>query len=138
MPVSAPVVVGDRVFVTAEPDVLVCVHRDSGAVRWKQSTRFDDLPKAESVKPEKPPTECGYTTPTPVSDGNRVAVLLGNGLAACYDLEGKRQWVRYLGVERMPNGRSASPAILGRKADRPGDVSASPRSANRPSAVKAE
>lgn len=109
---SSPVVVGTRVFITAEPDVLACVDRDSGKLLWKQSTRFDDLPKGERVKPEKPSTECGYTTPTPVSDGKRVAVVLGTGLVGCYDLEGRRQWVRYLGAERVPQyGRSASPVI---------------------------
>jgi outer membrane protein assembly factor BamB len=109
---SSPVVVGDRVLVTAEPDLLVCVDRDSGKVLWKQATRFTDLPKGESVKVEKPPTECGYTTPTPVSDGRHVGVVLGTGLVACYDLEGRRQWARYLGGDRRPQyGRSASPVI---------------------------
>jgi outer membrane protein assembly factor BamB len=110
---SSPVIVGDRVLVTAEPDQLVCVDRDTGKLLWKQSTTFDDLPKAEAVKPEKPATECGYVTPTPVSDGKRVAVVLGNGLVACYDLDGHRQWVRHLGGDRMPQyGRSASPLIV--------------------------
>jgi outer membrane protein assembly factor BamB len=107
---SSPVVVGDRVLVTAEPDLLVCVDRITGKLLWKQSTRFADLPAGESVKSEKPrPTSCGYTTPTPVSDGQRVGVVFGTGLVGCYDLNGRRQWVRYLGGDRMPQyGRSAS------------------------------
>src|SRR5262249_3251293 len=108
---SSPVVVGERVLVTAEPDLLVCVNKGSGKVLWKQSTRFTDLPAGENVESGKPrPTECGYTTPTPVTDGKHVAVVLGTGLVACYDLEGKRLWIRYLGGDRMPQyGRSASP-----------------------------
>jgi outer membrane protein assembly factor BamB len=111
---SSPVVVGGRVLVTAEPDLLVCLDRQSGKLLWKQSTRFSDLPPGESVKPGKPPpTSCGYTTPTPVSDGQRVCVVFGTGLVACYDLEGRRQWVHYLGGDRMPQyGRSASPVIV--------------------------
>jgi outer membrane protein assembly factor BamB len=111
---SSPVVVGDRVLVTAEPDLLVCVDRHSGKLLWKQSTRFADRPAGESVKPGKPPpTSCGYTTPTPVSDGRRIGVVFGTGLVACYDLDGRRQWVRYLGGDRMPQyGRSASPLIV--------------------------
>jgi outer membrane protein assembly factor BamB len=111
---SSPVVVGSRVLVTAEPDLLVCVDRQSGKLLWKQSTRLADLPPGESVKPGKPPpTSCGYTTPTPVSDGQHVGVVFGTGLVACYDLEGRRQWVHYLGGDRMPQyGRSASPVIV--------------------------
>src|SRR5258708_24021625 len=57
---SSPVVVGDRVFIAAEPDLLVCVDRVGGKVLWKQSTRLTDLPDGESVKPAKPPsTSCG-------------------------------------------------------------------------------
>jgi outer membrane protein assembly factor BamB len=110
---SSPVVVGDRVFVTAEPDLLVCVDRDSGQLLWKQRTQFEDLPEKERVKPEKTATECGYSTPTPVSDGKRVAVVFGTGLIACYDLEGRRQWIRHGGYDSTPQyGRSASPVIV--------------------------
>ena len=109
---SSPIVVGDRVFLTAEPDLLVCVDRNSGKILWRKNNRFDDLPKEMKVEPEMPPTECGYTTPTPVSDGKRVAVVLGNGLVACYDLEGGRQWVRHLRAGRpLQYGRSSSPVI---------------------------
>ena len=31
----------------------------------------------------------GYSSPTPVSDGQNVFVLFGTGVAACYDLDGK-------------------------------------------------
>lgn len=111
---SSPVVVGDRVLVTAEPDLLLCLDRKSGKVLWKQPTRFEDLPVSEKIEPpKKPATSCGYTTPTPVSDGKRVWVVLGTGLVGCYDLDGKRRWVRYLGNERpLPYGRSASPLLV--------------------------
>ena len=35
----------------------------------------------------------GFTTPTPMSDGKYVYVWMTNGVAACYDLDGKRQWI---------------------------------------------
>jgi outer membrane protein assembly factor BamB len=35
----------------------------------------------------------GFTTPTPVSDGKHVWVWCGNGVAACYDLDGNRRWI---------------------------------------------
>jgi hypothetical protein len=35
----------------------------------------------------------GYTMPTPISDGKRIYVWSGQGIAACYDFDGKRQWI---------------------------------------------
>ncbi|KKL08031.1 hypothetical protein LCGC14_2580010, partial [marine sediment metagenome] len=43
------------------------------------------IPKAHKVT--------GYSTPTPVSDGKFVYVHTGYGTTACYDLDGKRQWI---------------------------------------------
>ena len=36
----------------------------------------------------------GFTTPTPCSDGRFVYVWFTSGVAACYDLDGKRQWIK--------------------------------------------
>lgn len=35
----------------------------------------------------------GYTMPTPISDGKFVYTWCGMGVAACYDLDGNRQWI---------------------------------------------
>jgi outer membrane protein assembly factor BamB len=51
----------------------------------------------------------GFTTPSPVSDGKHVWVWCGNGVAACYDLEGKRQWIRRIPTEEL--SYSSSPAF---------------------------
>ena len=39
---GSPIVVGDRVFVTAEPTWLICVRRSDGAVLWKAENRILD------------------------------------------------------------------------------------------------
>jgi outer membrane protein assembly factor BamB len=51
----------------------------------------------------------GFTTPTPVSDGKHVWVWCGNNIAACYDLDGKRQWLTR--VEATELSYSSSPAL---------------------------
>ncbi len=53
----------------------------------------------------------GYSTPTPVSDGEHVWVVFGNGVAACYDLDGNRVWARF--IEKPPNdwGTSNTPVL---------------------------
>ncbi len=111
---SSPVIVGDRVLVTGEPDLLFCLDAASGKVLWKQATRFADLAPGERIAPPEPPaTSCGFTTPTPISDGKRIWVVIGTGLVGCYNLAGKQQWVRYLGGDRSPQyGRSASPCLV--------------------------
>lgn len=62
-----------------------------------------------------PPTNgsAGYSPCTPVSDGRRVCVLFGTGVAACYDLDGRRQWIKLLPVPDLLHGQSSSPVIAG-------------------------
>jgi len=57
----------------------------------------------------------GFTTPTPVSDGKRVWVFFGNGLAACYDLEGNRLWSRLVEKPTITYAHSPSPLLVGDK-----------------------
>jgi outer membrane protein assembly factor BamB len=51
----------------------------------------------------------GFTTPTPVSDGKHVWVWCGNGIAACYDLDGKRQWITRVPARELTY--ASSPAL---------------------------
>jgi len=58
----------------------------------------------------------GFTSPTPCSDGRRVYIYLGWGIAACYDLDGNRLWARLAtdlgGVGAFNNN---SPVLVGGK-----------------------
>ena len=62
--------------------------------------------------PHTDPTD-GLTSPTPVSDGRRVFVLTGEGVAACYDLDGHRKWIRFLERPGEDSDQSASPLLVG-------------------------
>ncbi len=55
----------------------------------------------------------GFTT-TPASDGKHVYAFFGYGVVACYDLDGKRQWIRRLEAKEV--GYTCSPALAGRPA----------------------
>lgn len=57
----------------------------------------------------------GYSSPTPVTDGERVYVIFGNGLAACYDLDGKRQWLKLVEQPTATYGHGSSPLLVGDK-----------------------
>ena len=55
----------------------------------------------------------GYASPTPVSNGDVVAVLFGQGVAAVYDLEGNPVWRRLIEKAGGGWGHSASPTLAG-------------------------
>ena len=57
----------------------------------------------------------GYSTPTPVSDGKYVYVLFTTGVAACYDLEGNRKWIKRVENPAFCYGYSSSPLLCGDK-----------------------
>jgi outer membrane protein assembly factor BamB len=158
---ATPIVVGDRLFVMAEPDELLCLDAKTGRVLWSAANNFYEAltPEERRAKPayhdkvdplivdlkkEKDFVKrvglrgkirqellaidaerfafqadghfqdhfgiVGFTTPTPVSDGKHVWVWCGNGVAACYDLDGKRRWVTRL--EAGPLSYSSSPALV--------------------------
>jgi len=157
---STPILVGDRIFLAAEPDLLVCVDKTSGRILWSAAnnyyeslnteqrqanpayaTRVDPLVAKLNSEPDRltrlplrkeiqetlesidrPRFEMnydghfaahfgivGFSMPTPVSDGQHVYVWSGMGVAACYDLDGRRQW-----ITRVPTGPlvyGSSPAL---------------------------
>ncbi len=54
----------------------------------------------------------GFSMPTPVSDGERVYVWCGLGVAACYNLDGKRLWINRV-PRTDPLIYGSSPALAG-------------------------
>jgi outer membrane protein assembly factor BamB len=181
---SIPVLLGQRIFICAEPCTLLCLHRDDGRILWKKTSSYDDLEiepalrerikvemdeakqlakqqsevKRESetlrrqlkenpaAKPdiekklevlrreaeallarqqkltlalrytERPrqPT-AGYSSPTPVTNGQEVLVAFGNGLVACFDLDGNRKWLKLVEQSTAPFAHSNSPVLVGDK-----------------------
>jgi len=115
---SCPVISGDRIFITVEPESLLCLEAKTGKLLWKKENGYAALPAGTKVPDKRPPTAvgCGYATPTPVTDGKAVYVSFGTGLAACYDFEGKCAWIKF--IDQPPDseyGRAASPVLAGGK-----------------------
>ena len=157
---STPILVGDRIYLAAEPDLLVCVDKTSGKILWSAAnnyyealspderqanpayaTRVDPIVARLKTEPDRlarlPLRRelqetlesidrtrfemnfdghfaahfgiVGFSMPTPVSDGRHVYVWSGLGVAACYDLDGRRRW-----ITRVPTGPleyGSSPAL---------------------------
>lgn len=109
---SSPVLAGQRLFITVEPDLLLCLDAETGKELWRKRHQISDLP--EDQKPKEPPTSrYGDISPTPVSDGQRVWVFVGTGIVACYDLDGTRRWLKGFDLPLTTMyGRTASPVLV--------------------------
>ncbi|MGA2064693.1 MAG: PQQ-binding-like beta-propeller repeat protein [Thermoguttaceae bacterium] len=112
---SSPVIAGQKVFITVEPALLVCLDC-GGKVLWQRDNGLASLPPG-IPPPEKRAAahrDCGYATATPVSDGKFVYSSYGTGLVACHDLDGNRQWVRLFDQQQQSQyGRTTSPLLVG-------------------------
>jgi outer membrane protein assembly factor BamB len=157
---STPILVGDRLFVMAEPDQLLCLEKSTGKILWSASINYyealtaaerrargafaeqivplvaqlakegnqvkrtrlqAEIQKAlEKIDPAKFKVAgsghfeshfgiVGFTMPTPVSDGKHVFVWSSLGVAACFDLAGKRRWITRVEADEINYG--SSPAL---------------------------
>jgi outer membrane protein assembly factor BamB len=115
---SCPIVVGDRVIVTACTGRLqdrlhvLAFSAADGKKLWER-TVFATGPTAAH------PKTC-MAAPTPVSDGRRIVALFATDDLVCLDLDGNVQWARCL-HEEIPGatdgrGLAASPVIVGNTA----------------------
>jgi outer membrane protein assembly factor BamB len=120
---SSPILVGDRLFVTAWSGFadgtgdnpanlrrhLVCLDQRTGKVLWDRTVKGESQvdPYTGYLK------EHGYASHTPVSDGERVYVFFGKAGALAFDLEGNQLWQVNLGTgsnERIW-GTASSPIL---------------------------
>ncbi len=107
---SSPVVVGDRIFLTAELDkgekrVVFCVDRKAGKILWQEG--------CWKGTPEKSHAMNGWASATCACDGERVYAFFGNGGLHCYTIDGKKLWSRDLGEFTGVWGTTASPLLVG-------------------------
>jgi len=81
---AEPVVRDGRLFVTGEPNVLLCIDVESGDVLW-QKTIGD-------VVEQRDPSETYRATVGPLVTGDSVFVYYGSGVAARLDHDGDIAW----------------------------------------------
>ena len=108
---SSPIIVGDRVYVTAQTSddglhVLAIDHK-RGELVWDREIGRGKL-KAHNLH--------NMATPSAVSDGKLVWALFGTGDLACLDRVGNIVWQRNLvkeyGVIKTNHGYGTSPMLL--------------------------
>jgi outer membrane protein assembly factor BamB len=88
---ATPIILGDRVFVSSTDQNTRTLHalgldRKNGQVLWNEEVgagyNLDDL--------------SNFASPSPVTDGQVVVFLYGNGLLAGFDFKGKKLWAHDL------------------------------------------
>ena len=107
---SAPVVWGDRVFLTALENkelITLAYHARTGRQLWRQVAPAETIEKCHEFS--------SPAASTPCTDGERVYAYFGSFGLIAYDFEGKEVWRRAL--ERLPSkyGTSSSPILAGRQ-----------------------
>jgi outer membrane protein assembly factor BamB len=101
---SSPVLVGDRIFLTAAQGdglITLCIDRTTGAVLWRRSVR---APREEYRN-----TLNHRATPTPATGENRVFVFFPDYGLVAYSFEGEPLWNLPLGPFNSQQGVAASP-----------------------------
>jgi outer membrane protein assembly factor BamB len=101
---SSPLVVGDRVFVTASGGTrqdrlqIICLNAADGSVIWQRqfwATGSTMCHKKTSI-----------AAPTPVTDGRRLFAIFSSNDLFCLDLDGNLQWLRGMTLD-YPNARNS-------------------------------
>lgn len=112
---SSPIVVGDKVFVTASSGPLqdrlhvLCFDAGTGKALWERQFWATGNTTCH-------PKTC-IAAPTPASDGERIFAFFSTNDMICLDLEGNLLWLRGL-THDYPNasnsvGMSSSPVVIG-------------------------
>lgn len=104
---GSPLILGDTVIVTEEPDTVVGLARADGTERWRTRLALDD---GVVVKKKFEWWEAS-TYSTPVTDGRMVWVQLGTGVVGCIDAQGQVVWLRRHGD--IQTDTLCSPALSG-------------------------
>ena len=114
---SSPIVVKDKVFVTAEKGSLVCLDLTHGKILWERdlfSPNSKDIPADLSKKLMRGiGGDSKESTPTPASNGELVFYINAMGLCACYDLQGNQKWMRIIETAQDEELFSSSPIFVG-------------------------
>lgn len=104
---SSPIVVGDRIYLTADRDAKLLtlgLDRATGKLLWEREAPYK--------KPEAVHSTGSLVQPTPCSDGAMVVSFIGSFGLLAYDHNGKELWHHELGPYKNDFGTGSSPIIV--------------------------
>ncbi len=108
---SSPIVVGDRIFLTAAEGrgvsrVVLCLDRESGRIVWQKTAWTGTAEPSHNMN--------GWASATCATDGERIYAFFGAGGGLfCYSLDGEQLWNQKLGPLTGPWGTAACPVLAG-------------------------
>lgn len=105
---NSPIIWKDRIFLSGadrRTQVVYCIDSDSGKILWEQT--MDDVPGSPEQRP-RTTEDTGFAAPTMATDGRHACVIFATGDIGAFDFEGKRIWVRNLGIPENHYGHSSS------------------------------
>ncbi|MEX2261157.1 MAG: PQQ-binding-like beta-propeller repeat protein [Bryobacteraceae bacterium] len=121
---SSPVIVGDRIILTAAEGgnrtdagrkkvvdeggrlYTICLDRKTGKILWRREA---PRPRLERYEPTN-----SSASPTPAIEGNAVYVFFGDFGLISYELDGSERWRLPLGPFNNVNGHGSSPIVVGK------------------------
>jgi outer membrane protein assembly factor BamB len=104
---SSPILVGDRIFLTAfegEKLLTFSLDRATGKILWRR-----EAPKARSEKIDK---RNSPASPSPATDGKNIYVFFGEYGMVSYGFDGNERWRVPLGPFNNVYGMGASPVVV--------------------------
>jgi outer membrane protein assembly factor BamB len=104
---SSPILVGDRIFLTAyegEKLLTFSLDRATGKILWRR-----EAPKARSEKIDK---RNSPASPSPATDGKNIYVFFGEYGMVSYGFDGNERWHVPLGPFNNVYGMGASPVVV--------------------------
>lgn len=107
---SSPVIVGDRVFLTAvrgderKQLFTLALDRTTGRVLWEAEAPYTKLEDIHTIG--------SHAQSTPCADSEVVVSFFGSSGLYCYDHSGKLLWSRPMGPFRNDFGAGSSPLIV--------------------------
>ena len=104
---SSPVVVGDRVYLTAHdaPNLLtLALDRDTGEILWRAQANYEALEPLHKIN--------GPATPTVAADQECVVSLFGSCGLFCHGRDGTPRWHVPMGPFDDSQGAASSPILV--------------------------
>ncbi len=106
---SSPIVVGDRVYLTAIRDkkilLTVALNRADGRSLWERESPYRELETIHNIG--------SHAQPSPVADGQVVVSFFGSSGLNGYNREGKLLWHKPMGPFANEYGAGSSPILVG-------------------------
>ncbi len=105
---SSPVVVADRILLTAERDkhlLTLALERATGKVLWERDANNERLEEIHHIG--------SHAQASPAADSERVVTFFGSSGLCCYDHCGKLLWKLPLGPFKNNYGAGSSPILVG-------------------------